>query len=833
MKKKAGPKGSSTKDQILEALTALKRPAHPRELATRLAADEEEVLELLGLIDDLVEGGHLETLPGGRVRLGRRAAEPKQAGPTRAAETSWEGTISVNPRGFAFVTAMGQDDVFIPPDGIYEAVHGDTVVVRIVRRTDKGLEGRVDRISERRNRRVAGTVRLQRKGAWFEPDDARIKSPIVVKGPTEGARDGDAVVLEITRFPKFAEELCEGTVIAVLGPQGDVRTEVQKILLGAEISEQHSPETLTNAEEMATRLAKISAAGRRDLRAVPLPTIDPEDARDHDDAIWVERNGTGYRVYVAIADVSEYVQPGSPLDDEARARGCTIYLPDRAIPMLPRALAADLCSLLPEVDRYCLAVIAELDASGRTERFELCEAVMRSAARLTYDGVARALGFDPESPSSPVAEAMKGDLAVLAELATKLRKRRMGRGALDLDLPEPRVRLDDKTGMPVSVTKRATRPGLKRAYSLVEEMMLLANDLVAEWLTKRNAPAIYRVHGAPDPAKLERLADVGEKLGIRIDVAALEEPKALSALLESLHGHPRSEVLSMLLLRSLKQAQYDIENIGHFGLASPCYTHFTSPIRRYPDLCVHRQVKDILRGGTIDRSAAAIETLRASARESSTRERSAMEIEREVTDLYRAVYMKQFIGETFEAKVTGVTGSGIYVQISEPFVDVLIRFEALGPDRYELSDDELSLVGARSGDSVTLGDRVQVMIEDVAVLRRTVYGKRELSAEQVSSIEDKALARPGRTTSRSRPRGELSPRSPAQGASPRRPRAPSEARTFKPSRAKPEAKPKARTKSEKLLARGKTAPGPTSEKVRGRRATKPAASRGGLKRGKK
>ncbi|OQX67890.1 MAG: ribonuclease R [Sorangiineae bacterium NIC37A_2] len=832
MRKKWGPKDPSPKDQILEALATLKRPAHPRELATRLALDEEELPGFLELIDTLLETDHLEMLPGGRVRLGRRVPDAPPADKKRSSsDRSWEGTISVNPRGFAFVTAPGQDDVFIPPDGIYEAVHGDTVLVQIVRRTDKGLEGRVERVTERRNRRVAGTVRLQRKGAWFEPDDGRIRSPIVVRGDLQGARDGDAVVLEITRFPKFAEELCEGQLIAVLGPQGDVRTEVQKILLGAEVNEQHSPATLANAEEMATRLAKISLHGRRDLRHVPLPTIDPEDARDHDDAIWVERNGKGYRVYVAIADVSEYVQPGSPLDDEARTRGCTIYLPDRAIPMLPRALAADLCSLLPAVDRYCLAVIAELNEQGRVESYELTEAVMRSAARLTYDGVARALGFDDESPSSPVAEAMKSDLMVLAELATKLRKRRIERGALDLDLPEPRVRLDDKTGMPVSVTKRATRPGLKRAYSLVEEMMLLANDLVAEWLTKRKVPTIYRIHAAPDPAKLERLADVGEKLGIKIDVSALSEPKALSELLASLNGHPRADVLSMLLLRSLKQAQYDIDNVGHFGLASPCYTHFTSPIRRYPDLCVHRQVKEILRGEPIDRSGPAIELLRASARESSTRERAAMEVEREVTDLYRAMYMKQFIGETFEGRVTGVTGSGVYVQLDDPFVDVLVKFEQLGPDRYEISDDELSLVGARSGDTVTLGDRLRVTIEESLVLRRTVYGRRELRPEEIAEIEEKTEARPGRPIGRSRPRGELSPRTPAAPTS-RRPRAPSESRTFKPSRAKTEPKAKTRSKSEKLLARGKTTPGTPSEKTLGRRTKKAATTRSTTKRRK-
>lgn len=867
MARKSPNASTPLSSRILALLSEYRRPLHPRELAARLGIEPDELDEFLEQVDALVLQEHLEQVPGGRVRLGQRSAQRSAPGNPNigSSDTSWDGVLSVNPRGFGFVTAVGRDDVFIPPDAIYEGLHGDRVTVRIQRRTAKGLEGRVEAILKRRNPRIAGVIQLRRKGAWLEPDDSRIRSPIILREGFENARDGDAAVVEIVRFPMFAEELAEARVVEVLGPQGDPRTEVQKILLGGQIEEQHSAETLKNAEEMATRLRRPSLEGRRDLRAIPLPTIDPEDARDHDDAIWVERKGSDYRVYVAIADVSEYVQPGSALDEAARARGCTIYLPDRAIPMLPRALAADLCSLLPEVDRYCLCVIAELDAQAKVTGYELVEGVMRSAARLTYGGVARTLGFDPESPQSAQAEAMKADLEVLAELSNKLRKKRLHRGSLDLDLPEPRVTLDEQTGMPVSVTKRATRPGLKKAYSLVEEMMLLANDLVAEWLTKKQAPTIYRVHAAPDPQRLERLGAAADKLGIHIDLAALENPQALSQLLEHLKGHPRSDVLSMLLLRSLKQAQYDIDNVGHYGLASPCYLHFTSPIRRYPDLCVHRQIKSILRGVPIDRSTGALEDLRDSATESSTRERAAMDIEREVVDLYRAVYMSQHIGEVFEGKVTGITGTGVYVALDEPFCDILVRFEVFGPDRYEVSDDELSVVGARSGDTVTLGDRLRLSIEDAAIGRRTVYGRRELTPEETDAIQSGKASRPGRIPGRGAPRGELTrlpsrqgPRSSTPGAAtpnarPRSrssasggersssesgrartsPERDSERRSFKattkktPSAAQLRAK---KTKSEKLLASGRTSARSASEKATQRRPSSPKKSSKGKRR---
>lgn len=718
---------------VESVLRSFSRALHPRELASRLGVANEHYPDLIAILDGLEQAGSLKLLPGGRVKWSdrvenaRASTRPKSAAQgKRETSDSWLGSISVHARGFAFVTAIGatHDDVFIPADAVYEAMHGDTVLVRVTGRSAKGLEGVVERVEARRDPRVPGTIRIKRKAAWLEPDDSRIRGPITLLGDSSLAKDGDAAIIKISRFPLYSDELPEGEISEILGPAGDPQTEVKKILIRESITEEHSAEALKNAEQMAARLGAIRLGKRVDLRHVPLPTIDPEDARDHDDAVWVERQGAGYRVYVAIADVSEYVRPESPLDEEARARGCTIYLPDRAIPMLPRALAGDLCSLLPEQDRFCMCVIAELDRSGAIQKYEIVEGVMRSAAKLTYGGVARCLGYDDESPQSAQAELFKEDLQVLAELTEKLRKIRMNRGALDLDLPEARVVIDYETNAPVEVKKRATRSGLKRAYGLIEELMLLANELVAQWLSDKTAPAIYRVHGKPDEEKLGRLAKITDQLNVKVDLDALSEPLGVSQFLASIADHEKKPVLEMLLLRSLKQAVYDVDNIGHFGLASGRYLHFTSPIRRYPDLRVHRQIKQILRGGAIDKSDQALDDLRAAAVESSKKERAAMEIEREVLNLYRAIYMKNHVGEQFDARVTGISGGGLYAAIDEPCVDVMLTFESLGLDQFELDEDELGVVGRRSGERIMLGDTLRVEIKDISIVRRTVYAAR-------------------------------------------------------------------------------------------------------------
>jgi ribonuclease R len=709
------PKPLPPRGQILDCLAASAKPLHAREIAEHLDVREAQYSRLLDLLDLLCVEGAVVRRSGQRFTLKNR----------RDGQTEhWTGILTVNPRGFGFVASAGRPDVYVAADGIGGALHGDTVTVSIVNKSSRGIEGQIIAVESRRNPRVAGTLRRRRNSQWLEPDDTRLRGPIVLQPSEIQFKDGMAAIAEITQFPDSVQENPEGILVSVLGLPGDPNVEVAKILAREQIVEEHPADAVKEAEAAAARLYRRNLQGRRDLRDIPLPTIDPEEARDHDDAIWVERLEKGYRAYVAIADVAEYVQPDSALDAEASSRGCTLYLPDRAVPMLPAALAADLCSLLPEKERLCLCVIADLDQKGQLVTFEIVEGVMRSAAMLTYGGVALALGFTTEGVRSVQAEAMRPGLRVLDELARKLRKNRMRRGALDLDLPEAHVLLDEATGAPTNVVRRAKDPGVKRAYQMVEELMLLANELVAQWLSSRHALGIYRVHATPDPEKLERLGHVAEQFGVRVDLEALQDPVGLSKWLESISEHPRRTVLESIALRSLKQAFYDIVNIGHFGLASDAYLHFTSPIRRYPDLIVHRIVKGMLRGGRTDSAPAAVENLRKIATHASSRERASMEVEREVVDVYRVVLMRDKVGEEFGGTVTAIVGSGVFVALDEPFVDVLVRLEGLGPDRYELAGDELSVIGVRSGDRVSLGERLRVVIEDVSIVRRQISARR-------------------------------------------------------------------------------------------------------------
>ena len=709
------PKPLPPRGQILACLAASARPLHARQIAEQLDVKEAQYSRFLELLDLLCVEGAAMRRAGQRFTLKSRPESER---------SRWTGILSVNARRFGFVAAAGRPDVYVAPDGIGGALHGDTVTVAIVNQTARGLEGQIESIETRRNPRVAGTLRKRRNSQWLEPDDARLRGPIVLQPSEIQGKDGVAAIAEITRFPATLTENPEGVLVAVLGASGDPNVEVAKILAREQIEEEHPAAAVQEAETAAARLLRPSLQGRRDLRDIPLPTIDPEEARDHDDALWVERIDKGYRAYIAIADVAEYVQPETALDAEASSRGCTLYLPDRAVPMLPGALAADLCSLLPEKERLCLCVIADLDQKGELITFEVVEGVMRSAAMLTYGGVALSLGFTSEGSRSVQAEALRPGLRVLDELARKLRKARLRRGALDLDLPEAQVLLDESSGAPINVVRRARDPCVKRAYQMVEELMLLGNELVAKWLIARRSLGVYRVHANPDPEKLERLGRVAERLGVRVELEQLQDPLGLSRWLLSIAEHPRRAVLESIALRSLKQAFYDIVNIGHFGLASDAYLHFTSPIRRYPDLVVHRLVKSLLRGTRLDSSPAAVERLRSIATHASSRERSAMEVEREVVDVYRVVLMRDKVGDEFEGTVTAIVGSGVFVALDEPFVDVLVRLESLGPDRYELSDDDLSVVGLRSGDRVSLGDRLRVVVEDVSIVRRQVSARR-------------------------------------------------------------------------------------------------------------
>jgi ribonuclease R len=720
------PSRLPTRAEILELLGSDSRPLHAREIAARLNVSEVDYLGLQRLLDNLSFEGVLMTRPGQRFKLSTRTAG------VRGAER--EGLLSVHPRGFGFVASLDAagDDVFVPPEAMGAAMHGDKVRVRVRSRGARGAEGEVVVVLERGLERVAGTLRRRGKSAWLEPDDTRVRGPIVLpraidtSGPEgNSGSDGDAVVVRITRWPESPQENPEGTIDSVLGRPGELSVEAAKILVLEGIDEPHSAAAVREAEAYGEAVPQAMMAGREDLRHLPLPTIDPEDARDHDDAVWVERSaGGGYRAWIAIADVSTYVTPGTTLDEEARERGCSVYLPDRAIPMLPRALSSNLCSLLPDVDRLCLCVDAELDASGRVIKSRLVRGVMRSRAKLTYGGVAHALGLSGEAKPQPAAEQMVEGLRVAYELSRILRSRRMQRGALDFELPEAKVVLHEETRAPVDVTRRTDDAGVKRAYQLIEELMLLANETVARWCQERDVPTIYRVHLPPDEQKLDRFAAMCAALGIEFDIEDTRDPKRLGDLLSSFADHPLAPVLNSLLLRSMKQATYDIANVGHFGLASKAYLHFTSPIRRYPDLVVHRVVHDVLTARQPRREPDSREKLAEAALASSIAERRAMEVERAIVDLYRTFMMKDHVGERFEGVVTAVVGSGVFVQLDAPFVDVLVRLEDLGSDRWEVDDDALRVFAARSGERIGLGDRMAVEIVDAAILRRTVYGRR-------------------------------------------------------------------------------------------------------------
>jgi ribonuclease R len=713
---------------ILDALAKEDRAFHAKEIAALLDVPQKSYEGLLRQLDDLAFEGLLAARDGHKWKLSKRSSA------MRSSQEEREGHLTVNARGFGFVTSASApaDDVFVPKEALAGAMHGDRVAVRVTARGSRGAEGAISRVLERGIKRVAGVLRRRGKSAWLEPDDTRVRGPIPLPagmdaGGPEGnsGKDGDAAVVTLTRYPELPDELPEGRLEAVLGTPGEIRVEVAKVLVRDQIEELHSEGAIAEAAAYGEEVPRWMLEGREDLTDLPLPTIDPEDARDHDDAVWVERTEEGgYRAWIAIADVSSYVVPGTMLDKEAKARGCSVYLPDRAIPMLPRPLSSNLCSLLPGVLRLCLCADVTLDAGGSVVSSRLVRGFMKSQAKLTYGGVARALGFTEAPPRQPEADALVPGLRVADELARKLRTRRLKRGALDFDLPEAKIVLDPQTGNPTDIQRRDKDPGTKKAYQLIEELMLLANEVVARYLVDKTVPTVFRVHEPPDEKKLTRFATMAEQLGIAFDLESTKDPKSLSLLLKSFEDHDSASVLSMLLLRSMKQATYDVANVGHFGLASKAYLHFTSPIRRYPDLVVHRSVHALALGKRIEKDPAALGLLAEAALAASVAERKAMEVEREVVDLYRAVFMKDKVGQRFEGTITALVGSGAFVALDTPFVDVLVRFEDMGQDRFELDDDGLRAVATRSGETVQLGDRISVDVIDVAILRRTVYARR-------------------------------------------------------------------------------------------------------------
>lgn len=607
-------------------------------------------------------------------------------------------TILVEPE------AEDAEPLRIHPDERGGALVGDRVRAVLIRRRTRHLsDGRVVEIIQRGGLPIVGQYHQRAKASFVVPDDPEVPGPILVEGE---ATDGDVVAVTVEDITPRGRP--RGKITRVLGEPGELATEVARValehLLQREFPEEVEAEAGKAGEDQA-------AESREDLRSIPHVTIDPPDARDFDDAVYVERSGKGFRLLVSIADVSAYVQPGSALDREALRRGCSVYLPAGVFSMLPSRLSEELCTLAPGRDRAAVTVELELDSKGAVKDVRFLRSLIRSAARLTYQEVQEILDGECDDEKAK----LHGErLAVMAECAGLMLERQLGRGALDMDLPETEIHLDPD-GAPQEV-KPAPRYFSQR---IIEVFMIAANEAVARTLEEAGAPAVYRVHPPPDAEKMEVFAKVAENLGAPVSFkAAPPSPKQLSDYLRSLGDRPIKEVVGMLLLRSLMQARYSASCDGHYGLASPAYLHFTSPIRRYPDLAVHRQLTTLIRG---KKNWPHPETEVAKMAELCSRsERMALAAERTAVSLYQAAYMQERLGETFDGMVAAVFDFGVFVRMYPSGVEGMVHISQMKDDYYRFVEERLSLVGRRTGKTYRMGTRCRVRVESVQLSQARV-----------------------------------------------------------------------------------------------------------------
>ena len=668
-----------------------------------------------------------------RARLTERVAALEKAG--KLARTSGErytvperlalraGRLQVHRDGFAFLVGDDPDeeDVYVPAAGVRPAMHGDRVLVALTRGHRRGrTEGRVTRVLERATTQVVGILRHGRTATVVVPQEQRITVPLVVRRThadaerpaADGDRpaaDGDMVVAEIVRYPGTVAD-AEVRITRVLGPATDPRVETEAVMHAHGLPAEFPPEVAAAARRVPATVGPAEIAGRLDLRAHPLVTIDGENARDFDDAVLVERVAGGFRLTVAIADVAHYVPAGSTLDREARARGTSVYFPDRVVPMLPEELSNGICSLRPGEDRLAKAVQMEFDAQGRPRGASFHDAVIRSAARLTYTRVRQALGDRDEETRAGLGPLL-GPLEDAAVLADELAARRHARGAIDFDLPEAEIVLDLR-GRPENIV-RAER---SLANRMIEEFMLAANEAVARELMHRKLPLLFRVHEPPPPERVRELARFLEGFGLRMRVSeGSTTPRAFQQVLERVAGRPEERLINTVLLRAMQQARYAAGSPGHFGLATDAYTHFTSPIRRYPDLIVHRVLDVALRG-----TGRPPDDLQAIADETSQRERIALDAEREIVRLKQLQYMQDKVDREYDGFVSGVTGFGFFVELREVFVEGLVHVSTLTDDFYEHLEDQHQLRGRRTRRTFRVGDAVRIRVAGVSLERRQI-----------------------------------------------------------------------------------------------------------------
>lgn len=672
------------------------------------------------------------------------------------------GRLEGHSSGFGFVIPERpveglQGDIYVSQANLQDALHGDRVVVRVERRREGGrAEGRIVQILDRRAQTVVGRFDVDASGlGYVVPFDRRLVADInVPRGESLDAEPGAMVTVEITRWPTPSRGPA-GRVIEVLGGIDEPGVDTEIILRKYGIPDEHAEEVVEEARRIGTAVKERDIRGRTDFRDRPVVTIDGEHARDFDDAISIERLPNGhFWLGVHIADVAHYVKEGSALDIEAYERGTSVYFPERAVHMFPSELATGVCSLNPHVDRLVQSCLMEVDAQGRVVRYEMHDGVIRSTERMTYTAVNAILAEGDEDARTryqaliPMFESMR-------DLFTILNARRRRRGSIDFDMPEPEVLLDEEGFIEDIIASERNV-----AHRIIEEFMLLANETVAGHLESNEMPALYRIHEPPDPLKVAEFDEFVSSLGFALD-APLEKirPMHFQKLVEKIRGAPEEKPIAFLMLRTMQKARYDAMNKGHFGLAAETYTHFTSPIRRYPDLVVHRLLRELRTArGSADRKEALEEELPEIGRHTSEMERRANDAERELVQWKKVRFMADKVGDIFEGYITGVAPFGMFVELTAHFVEGLVHVSTMADDYYRYHEQGHTLFGESTHKRYRLGDHVRVQVVRVDMERRQI----DLGLADVLDTVRKDERRRGATRSQAKPKKEQRKGTPEQ-----------------------------------------------------------------------
>jgi len=625
------------------------------------------------------------------------------------------GKIQAHPDGFGFLIPdeKGREDIYLNRREMRRVMHGDRVVVRIDRKRGGTTEAHVVQIVERGQKRILGTYEEFEGKSFLVPMDLRIGPAIPLTAGGARPDKGKVIAAEIVRYAT-ALSSSQARLLETLGDPDDPEVQTQAVIFRYGLPTAFTEESRREAAQCPRTIDPGELAFRTDLRPLITVTIDGEQARDFDDAVSVQRKNGLYYLYVSIADVSRYVTSETGLDQEAYQRGTSVYFPDRALPMLPEELSNGICSLNPAEERLTKTALLEINGRGEILQSRFFNSIIRSHARMTYTEVRRIL-VDHDQECTERYRRLVDDFRLMEELALLLWENRKGRGSLDFDLPEAEIILDLQ-GMPENIV-RAER---SIAHRIIEEFMIAANEAVARHLKEKDFPFLYRVHEGPDQDTLHAIAPFLLSLGYRLPLKREKiTPKELQRLLEACRGKPEERVLNRVLLRAMKQAHYAPENIGHFGLASTCYTHFTSPIRRYPDLIVHRMLENALQGKKLKpkEKEDLVSYLEEAGKHTSERERTAMDAEREMVDLKKAQFMMDKIGQEFPGFVTGLAGFGFFVQLDAYFIEGLVRLATLKDDSYQYYEKEYLIKGRRHGRAFRLGDSIRIKVARVNAFR--------------------------------------------------------------------------------------------------------------------